>query len=57
MKEKKIIQALTVVIVLVICGLIFFIYENNESEKIRIKQKEELDNVYLDLDSISNSLN
>ena len=36
---------------------IFFIYENNESEKIRIKQEEELDNVYLDLDSISNSLN
>ena len=57
MKEKKIIQTLTIVIILVICGLIFFIYENNESEKIRIKQKEELDNVYLDLDSISNSLN
>ena len=57
MKEKKIIQALTIVIVLVICGLIFFIYENNESEKIRIKQEEELDDVYLDLDSISNSLN
>ena len=57
MKEKKIIQALTIVIILVICGLIFFIYENNESEKIRIKQEEELDDVYLDLDSISNSLN
>ena len=57
MKEKKIIQVLTIVIVLVICGLIFFIYQNNESEKIRIKQEEELDNVYLELDSISNALN
>ena len=57
MKEKKIIRVLTILIVLVICSLIFFIYQNNESEKIRIKQEEELDNVYLDLDSISNSLN
>ena len=46
-----------ILIVLVICSLIFFIYQNNESEKIRIKQEEELDNVYLELDSISNALN
>ncbi len=57
MKEKKIIRVLTILIVLVICSLIFFIYQNNESEKIRIKQEEELDNVYLELDSISNALN
>ncbi len=56
MKEKKIIRTLTVSIILVIGGLIFFIYKNNESEKIRIQQEIELDNVYLELDSVSDAL-
>ena len=53
MKEKKIIRILTLTIILAIGGLIFFIYKNNESEKIRIQQEIELDNVYLELDSVS----
>jgi len=56
MKEKKIIQILTVTIILVIGGLMFFIYKNNESEKIRTQQEIELDNVYLELDSVSTAL-
>ena len=53
MKEKKIIRILTLTIILAIGGLIFFIYKNNESEKIRIQQEIELDKVYLELDSVS----
>ena len=53
MKEKKIIRILTLTIILAIGGLIFFIYKNNESEKIRIQQEIELDNVYIELDSVS----
>ena len=49
MKEKKIIRILTTSIILIIGGLIFFIYKNNESEKIRVQQEIELDNVYLEL--------
>ena len=56
MKEKKNNRTLTVSIILVIGGLIFFIYKNNESEKIRIQQEIELDNVYLELDSVSDAL-
>ena len=56
MKEKKIIRILTTSIILIIGGLIFFIYKNNESEKIRVQQEIELDNVYLELDSVSGAL-
>jgi len=56
MKEKKIIRILTLVIILIIGGLAFILYKNNISEKIRIQQEKELNNVYLELDSISNLL-
>tara|TARA_Y100000768_G_scaffold143884_1_gene107197 strand:- start:340 stop:1218 length:879 start_codon:yes stop_codon:yes gene_type:complete len=56
MKENKIIRILTLVIILIIGGLAFILYKNNVSEKIRIQQEKELDNVYLELDSISNLL-
>ena len=56
MKENKIIRILTLVIILIIGGLAFILYKNNVSEKIRIQQEKELDNVYLELDSISNVL-
>ena len=56
MKENKIIRILTLVIILIIGGLAFIIYKNNINEKIRIQQEKELDNVYLELDSISNLL-
>tara|TARA_B100000925_G_scaffold91491_1_gene66361 strand:+ start:1192 stop:2070 length:879 start_codon:yes stop_codon:yes gene_type:complete len=56
MKENKIIRILTLVIILIIGGLAFILYKNNISEKIRIQQEKELDNVYLELDSISNVL-
>jgi len=56
MKENKIIRILTLVIILIIGGLAFILYKNNISEKIRIQQEKELDNVYLELDSISNLL-
>ena len=56
MKEDKIIRILTLVIILIIGGLAFILYKNNISEKIRIQQEKELDNVYLELDSISNLL-
>ena len=56
MKEKKIIRILTITIIIVIGGLLFFIYKNNESEKIRVKQEIELDNVYVELDSVSIAL-
>ena len=56
MKENKIIRILTLVIILIIGGLTFILYKNNISEKIRIQQENELDNVYLELDSISNLL-
>jgi len=56
MKENKIIRILTLVIILIIGGLAFILYKNNVSEKIRIQQDKELDNVYLELDSISNLL-
>ena len=50
MKEKKIIRILGGIIILIIIGLIFFIYQNNVNEKIRLTQEKELDNVYLELD-------
>jgi len=56
MKENKIIRILTLVIILIIGGLAFILYKNNIPEKIRIQQEKELDNVYLELDSISNLL-
>ena len=56
MKENKIIRILTLVIILIIGGLAFISYKNNINEKIRIQQEKELDNVYLELDSISNLL-
>ena len=56
MKENKIIRILTLVIILIIGGLAFILYRNNINEKIRIQQEKELDNVYLELDSISNLL-
>ena len=56
MKENKIIRILTLVIILIIGGVAFILYKNNISEKIRIQQEKELDNVYLELDSISNLL-
>ena len=56
MKEKKIIRILTASIILIVAGLLFFIYKNNESEKIRVQQEIELDNVYLELDSVSGAL-
>jgi len=57
MKEKKIIRILSGIIVIIIIGLAYFIYQNNENEKIKMMQNKELDNVYLELDSISNVLN
>ena len=56
MKEKKIIRILTASIILIVAGLLFFIYKNNESEKIRVQQEIELNNVYLELDSVSGAL-
>ena len=56
MKEKKIIRLLSGIIIIIIIGLAFFIYQNNENEKIKMMQEKELDNVYLELDSISNVL-
>ena len=56
MKKKKIIRILTASIILIVASLLFFIYKNNESEKIRVQQEIELDNVYLELDSVSGAL-
>ena len=56
MKEKKIIRLLSGIIFVIIIGLAYFIYQNNENEKIKMMQEKELDNVYLELDSISNVL-
>ena len=56
MKEKKIIRLLSGIIIVIIIGLAYFIYQNNENEKIKMMQEKELDNVYLELDSISNVL-
>ena len=56
MKEKKIIRLLSGIIIVIIIGLGYFIYQNNENEKIKMMQEKELDNVYLELDSISNVL-
>ena len=56
MKEKKIIRLLSGIIIVIIIGLSYFIYQNNENEKIKMMQEKELDNVYLELDSISNVL-
>lgn len=56
MKEKKIIRLLSGIIIIIIIGLAYFIYQNNENEKIKMMQEKELDNVYLELDSISNVL-
>jgi len=56
MKEKKIIRLLSGIIIVIIIGLAYFIYQNNKNEKIKMMQEKELDNVYLELDSISNVL-
>ena len=56
MKEKKIIRLLSGIIIVKIIGLAYFIYQNNENEKIKMMQEKELDNVDLELESISNVL-
>ena len=57
MKEKKIIFILTSLTLIFLISLVFYIYQNDKSEKLRIKQENELQDVYLELDSISNLLN
>ena len=57
MKEKKIIYILSVISITFLFIFIFFIYQKNESDKLRIKQENELQEVYMELDSISNLMN
>ena len=57
MKEKKIIFILTSLTLIFLISLVFYIYQNDKSEKLRIKQENELQDVYLEIDSISNLLN
>ena len=57
MKDKKLIYILSVIIIIFIIVSSFLIYDNYQKEKIRIKQQSELDELYLDLDSVSNVLN
>ena len=57
MKEKKIIYLLSSISAIFLFVLIFFIYKNKKSEEIRLIQENELENVYLELDSISNVMN
>ena len=57
MKDKKLIYILSVIIIIFIIVSSFLVYNNYQKEKIRIKQQAELDELYLDLDSVSNVLN
>ncbi|MFL2990560.1 MAG: hypothetical protein ACJZZ7_01715 [Cytophagales bacterium] len=57
MKDRKLIYILTLSIIFFLGVSIYFIYNNYKNEEIRIKQQYELDELYLDLDSVSNVLN
>ena len=57
MKDKKLIYILSVIIIIFIVVSSILIYNNIHKEKIRIKQQTELDELYIDLDSVSNVLN
>ena len=57
MKDKKLIYILSVIIIIFIVVSSILIYNNIKKEKIRIKQQTELDELYIDLDSVSNVLN
>ena len=57
MKDRKLIYILTFSIIFFLGVSIYFIYNNYKSEEIRVKQQYELDELYLDLDSVSNVLN
>ena len=57
MKDKKLIYILSVIIIIFIVVSSYLIYNNIQREKIRIKQQTELDELYIDLDSVSNVLN
>ena len=57
MKDRKLIYILTFSIIFFLSVSIYFIYNNYKNEEIRIKQQYELDELYLDLDSVSNVLN
>ena len=57
MKDKKLIYILSVIIIIFIVVSSYLIYNNIQKEKIRIKQQTELDELYIDLDSVSNVLN
>ena len=57
MKDKKLIYILSLIIIIFIVVSLYLIYNNIQKEKIRIKQQTELDELYIDLDSVSNVLN
>ncbi len=57
MKDKKLIYILSVIIIIFIIVSSILIYNNIQKEKIRIEQQTELDELYIDLDSVSNVLN
>ena len=57
MKDKKLIYILSVIIIIFIVVSSILIYNNIQKEKIRLKQQTELDELYIDLDSVSNVLN
>ena len=57
MKDRKLIYILCCSIIFFLGISIYFIYNNYKNEEIRIKQQNELDELYLDLDSVSNVLN
>ena len=57
MKDKKLIYILSVIIIIFIVVSSYLIYNNIQKEKIRIKQQTELEELYIDLDSVSNVLN
>ena len=57
MKDKKLIYILSVIIIIFIVVSSILIYNNIQKEKIRIKQQTELDELYIDLDSVSNVQN
>ena len=57
MKDKKLIYILSVIIIIFIVVSSILIYNNIQKEKIRLKLQTELDELYIDLDSVSNVLN